>query len=209
VSEKIYGEMIVDEHFLKIPLKRSEIKSNWFTKIPLKEKMKIVEFYRGERGNTNGDTLDEIMSWTDGQLEMDHDWIQWALPSNERSMLNGDAPTMTKDECRAFNEDVELQEKARKTFERFLDFLGFRLTSDPLLVEPKDENVPWFLRSFNHNMLRVTRSLKSMRLTGNTECAVAFYNALRPFFGQVSENTRKYWGDAIFAPLWPKVINLS
>lgn len=174
--------------------------------------MKIVEFYRGERGNGEGHTLAEIMTWSNGALEVDHDYVQWMFPSNERSMLNGDAPTMTKQESQVFEADPELQEKVKQSFVRFLEFLDFKLVQDDetgVKIEPKDENIPWFIRGpFNHNMLRVTRVLKCLRLTGNTKYAVAFYTALLEFKNLLSTNTWSYWQGAVFDPLWPEVIQL-
>lgn len=49
--------------------------------------MEIVKFYRGERGNQNGDMLDDILTWKFGALDMDHDFIQWLFPSNEPSQM--------------------------------------------------------------------------------------------------------------------------
>lgn len=166
--------------------------------------MKIVEFYKGLRGNTNGDKLADILTWTDGQLEVDHDWVQWTFPSNEPSMLNGDAPTMTKAESQAFLDDPELSAKVLVSAERFFDFLGFRTAGEIIMVEAKEpENVPWWLRgAFNHNCLRVTRLLKSLRLTGNGRHAVAFYEALVPYKHTVSQNTWSHWYGATFEPLW-------
>jgi hypothetical protein len=110
--------------------------------------MKIVEFYRGERGNENGHTLADIMTWSNGALEMDHDYVQFMFPSNERSMMNCDAPTMTKEESQIFEADPELQERVKQSLVRFLDFLDFKLSrdDDEIVIEPKDENIPWFIR---------------------------------------------------------------
>lgn len=174
-------------------------------------KMQIVEFYRGERGNQCGHKLDEMLTWSNGALEMDHDYVQWMFPSNERSMLNGEAPTLTKEESKIFEADPALQEKVKQSLVRFLDFLHFKLSRDDeaVLIEPKDsQNTPWWLRNFNHNMLRVTRLLKALRLTGNTKYAVAMFDALRPFKPQVSTNTWQYWYAAVFDPLWPEAIQL-
>jgi hypothetical protein len=176
--------------------------------------MEIVKFYRGERGNGNGHKLADILTWTDGALEMDHDWVQWVFPSNERSMLNGDAPTMTEQESRAFAQDAALRDAVRDSFVRFLDFLQFRLVEESngevVSVEPKDkENTPFWLRNFNHTMLRVTRLLKCLRLTGNTRYANAFYDALRQYKPLLSPNTWAYWHAAVFEPLWPEKLELS
>lgn len=172
--------------------------------------MKIVEFYRGERGNQNGHMLDEILTWSNGALDMDHDWVQWAFPSNEASMLNGEAPVMTKAESELFENDPSLQGKMEQSFLRFLSYLGFKMAQEihqdgklEVYIEPiESENTPWWLRSFNHNMLRVTRVLKALRLTGHTEYAVALYNALLKFEENVSPNTWQYWKAATFDDLW-------
>lgn len=166
--------------------------------------MKIVEFYRGERGNQNGDTLEQIMGYSLGAMEVDHDYIQWLLPSNEPSMLNCDAPVLTREEAKILSSDPELKAKLRQGYQKFFYFLGLRLTSDDEhgatleVVEPTQERKDplWWLRSFNHNMLRVTRALKSMRLTGNPTYATALYDFLQAHRSEVSSNTWAYWQNA-------------
>src|SRR5690348_12235655 len=88
------------------------------------ETMKIVEFYRNERGNINGHRLDDVMGFSLGAMEMDHDYIQFILPSNETSSMNGDAPTLTREEATILSEDPELREKVKASFLKFIDFLG-------------------------------------------------------------------------------------
>lgn len=164
--------------------------------------MKVLEFYRGG-GNTNGHTLEEILKWSDGALEMDHDWVQFVFGSNEPSKLNGDAPTLTKEESDIFKADPELQEKVKQAFLRFLKFLHFKLESDGEKPVIKAESVDvWWLEEFNHTMLRVTRMLKSLRLKGLERYAVAFYEAVKPFRNRLSDNTWGYWTRATFDPLW-------
>lgn len=204
---KIYGFKTPEKHMFDPP-EHWERVENWFSE---RNKMKIVEFYRGERGNQNGHMLEDIVTnWTDGMLEMDHDYVQWLFPSNERSMLNGEAPTLTREESKVFEADPELREKVKQSFVRFLNFLGFKLSRDDdvVLIEPKDENLPWWLRNFNHTMLRVTRMLKCLRLTGNTRYANTFFDTLRAFKSHVSPNTWQFWHDAVFHELWPEPMKL-
>lgn len=171
--------------------------------------MKIVDFYRGECGNTNGVLLTEIWTWSHGAMEMDHDWVQWVFPSPEQSQLNGDAPTLSKAESTIFCSDPELQDRVRTSLLRMLDFLGFYLAQDDEMVkieriEPTEErpNPQWWLGAFNHNMLRVTRVLKSLRSTGLHRYALALYDALRPYKEKMSPNTWGHWTRAVFDPLW-------
>ena len=163
--------------------------------------MVIVDFYRGNRTNNMGDSYADIMAWTDEQLEFDHDYIQWMFPSNESSKLNTDSPTLTKEESLIFESDPVLQSKVREFAVRFIDFLGFKLESGK--IEPKGDDIPLFLRGpFNHNILRVTRMLKSLRLTGNSDLAEAIFNALIELKNLVSQSTWNHWNNAANNPLW-------
>jgi hypothetical protein len=162
----------------------------------------IIDFYRDEIGNTNGNRRQEILGWSDGALEMDHDYIQWLFPSNEASNFNCDAPTLTQEEAAIFQADPELQEKVRESFVRILKFFEFELSEDEhLVVKPKQE-VPLWLRAFNHNMLRATRVIKSLRLLGLHREAAAFFKCLEGFKIRVSGNTFEYWRAAAIDPLW-------
>jgi hypothetical protein len=165
--------------------------------------MRIVEFYRGERPNVAGNYLSEIMEWTDGFLEGGHDWVQWTFPSNEMSSINVDAPTLTRDQADVFISDPELRQKLKTAFVRFLQFLRFEITRDDgvVVIEAKEE-LPHWLQTFNHNMFRVTRVLKSLRLTGHQHYAIALFEALRPFRDRVSPNTWSYWQRAVNEDLW-------
>lgn len=203
---KIYGFRTPEKHMFDPPEHWARVEEQF-----KKERtMKIVEFYRGERPNHMGVTLDEMMQFTHGQLEMDHDYVQWMFPSNEASMLNVEAPVLTKEEAYIISSDPELREKVKQSFIKMLDFFGFVLTKDEegsVLIEDmppteKRKQPQRWLMSFNHNMLRATRVLKCLRLCGLTEHALAFYNALRNHKVKVSTNTFKYWTDAIMVPLW-------
>lgn len=153
--------------------------------------------------------LVDILSWTNGQLEMDHDWVQWVFPSNEPSSLNSDAPTMTLEESQTFEANTVLQAKVVDSFKRYLSFLVMNLVDGDVPKVEVSVSTPWWLANFNHNMLRITRVLKSLRLTGNTKYANAFYDALRPYTASsegvnplVSYNTAQHWRNAIFDSLW-------
>jgi len=159
---------------------------------------KIVDFYREECGNNNGHMLKEILSWSNGALEMDHDYIQWLFPSNEQSNFNCDAPTLTQEEAAIFQADPSLKEKVRESFQRILKFFEF---DGEETIKPTQE-VPLWLQAFNHNMLRATRVIKSLRLLGLDAEAAAFYKCLEGFKDRVSGNTFEYWRAAAQDPLW-------
>lgn len=180
------------------------------------DKMQTVEFYRGIRGNQNNDKIDDILKWSNGALEMGHDEIQWMFPSNEVSMMNAHAPVMTKEESEIFQNDPELLKKTKEVFVRYLNFLELKLVQDEWLpgeaayvvIEPIG-TLPRWMKRFNHNMLRVTRMMKSLRLTGNSQYANALFVCLKSIAANpdneqyaLSENTWNYWHGAVFEPLW-------
>ncbi len=164
--------------------------------------MKCVQFYREEIPNHLGCYLSFIMHWSDYTLEADHDYIQWMFPSNEPSQMNDEAPVLTFDESEIFKNDPVLKEKIKKSFERFLEFLGFRLTNDDQIILV-DRSPSWIVKGvFDHNIMRVTRVFKCLRLTGNDKYAKLFYEMLKRYKSEVSENTWNHWTNAVEGDLW-------
>lgn len=167
---------------------------------------RLIEFYRGNMPNMAGVYISQIWDFRPGEFEMDHDWVQWLFPSNEPSSMNCDAPTLTKEEAALFQNDPVLNALLKFSFVRVMHFMGFKVVGQGdgvITVEPDgtDENRKW-LSHFNHNMLRATRIMKSLRACGLTQYAIAFYDALRPYRDHVSANTWKYWTEAVFNPIW-------
>ena len=179
---------------------------NWIKNYQMSnQKQKCIQFYREEIPNHVDCYLSNMMSWSNYTLEMDHDYVQWMFPSNEPSGINEYAPVMTKEESEIFEQDSELREKAKKSFVRFLNFLDFELVKDDetgIEIKSIEEPPKWIAIGFNHNMLRVTRVMKSMRLTGNTQYAIALFDVLRSYRNKISDNTWSFWHSAIFDPLW-------
>jgi hypothetical protein len=174
------------------------------------DEMEIVRFYKGMCGNNVADTLEDVWTWSHGKLEMDHDWIQWAFPSNEPSKMNSAAPTLSRTQAEVFKQDAELQQKVKKSFLVFLDFLGLKMVRDDEVVEivakdpseDKEKDPLWWTKEFNHNMLRVTRVLKSLRLTGHQKYADALFKTLLTFKDRLSANSFRHWTRATFDDLW-------
>lgn len=161
---------------------------------------KIIDFYRGECPTTEGVFLKDIMGWSDEALEVAHDYIQWLFPLNELSNFNVDAPILTQEDTAIFVTDPELKEKVKESFQRMLKFFKMKI-EDEKVVYDKTE-VPMWLMAFNHNMLRVTRIIKSLRLLGHESYAYSFHEALMNHSGHLSENTLQYWQDALYSHLW-------
>ena len=161
----------------------------------------VVRFYRGESADARGRTLDAILAWNDGQLEAVHDYIQWLFPLDEPSRFNPDAPLLTPADRQAFRHDL-LAANLRRAFDRMLAFYGLKLEPSEgraRIVRSPDWSArsPDWLHPGNHNLLRLTRIIRSLALLGQTDLATALYTALnRECQGRVSAVTLGYWKEA-------------
>ncbi|HEV3255237.1 MAG TPA: opioid growth factor receptor-related protein [Gemmataceae bacterium] len=164
---------------------------------------RLVEFYRSEATDAEGRFLKDVWAWEDGELEAVHDFIQWLFPLPEPSRFNPDAPLLTEEDVAAFRSDPLLQANLRQSFVRMLAFLGLSVAEDGGVVEG-----PHFTRravavwSFpNHNWLRITRIMRSLRLLGLEAEARALYDRLDTLFGSrrfpIPADTFRYWTEAV------------
>ena len=128
----------------------------------------LVDFYRGKAKDSERRSLEQILAWDDDDLEAIHDFIQWLFPLPEPSQFNADAPLLTPEDIRAFKSDSLLQANLLKSFRRILTFLGLALTEEGQVVEGPNfaARVPDVWAVPNHNWLRITRVLRSLRLLG-------------------------------------------
>ena len=160
----------------------------------------IVRFHKGEGPDNRGRTLDAILEWDDGRLEAVHDYIQWLFPLDEPSRFNAGAPLLTPADRAAFRQPA-LAANLRRALERMLAFYGLALqpTAPPRLTRSErwpDRSSEW-LHPGNHNLLRLTRIIRSLALLGQPDLARALYEALRKEGeGRVTAVTLEYWKEA-------------
>ena len=165
----------------------------------------LLRFYGLESGDARGRSLTEIWGWDDERLEQVHDYIQWLFPLREPSAFNPGAPVLTRAAIDEFLTNPVLRDRLRRSFERMLRFYGLRAAgaAGTLRVEPSasfaSRSAGW-LRPGDHNHLRLTRILTSLRLLGLEEESRALAGCLRALAaahpGAVSQVTLEYWRQA-------------
>jgi hypothetical protein len=162
----------------------------------------LVSFYRGESPDSSGRSLDEIHSWNDDKLEYTHDYIQWLFPLEERSQFNPDAPLLDAAQIQAVRSDDTLKEKLVKSLQVMLAFYGLQCEAkEGAMVVTKSKafakRAQNWLSKHNHNYLRITRILTSLRLLGLEAQARAFFNCLEQIFQEerdkIGNVTFGYW----------------
>jgi hypothetical protein len=128
----------------------------------------IVEFYRGGPDHA-GRTLEEILAWSHDQLERTHDYIQWLFPTTAPSRYNASAPLVTEATKEAFQAQPTLRQKLAHASLRMWFF--YDVPGKPF----------WVTRS-NHNFLRITRIITSLRELGLSEEAHSFLARMRTIY---------------------------
>lgn len=176
----------------------------------------IVRFYdpylRAPDGR--GRTLETILSWPDSTLEFSHDYIQTLFPLPERSPIDPSAPVINRATFATFRSRPELRSRVREALERICQFYGFQFQqggeADTVRVERQDggsferQTRNWVTRS-NHNHLRITRIIRSLRVLGLDKEATAFFDAVKKVHdqtGRIGSRSFMFWRRAMERPLF-------
>lgn len=151
----------------------------------------LLAFYGEDEGtNSSGYTLQQILDWPDEDWEEQHDFVQWLFATDEPSMFNPDAPVLDAATIAAFRADPMLRHRLRKSFDRWLAFCGVVRTEDGL---PFGNPNPQVWKRQNHNWLRITRVLRSLKLLGLPEEAQMFFALLTTIRARIDPTTWGYW----------------
>ncbi|MCJ1417541.1 hypothetical protein MMC32_003885 [Xylographa parallela] len=161
--------------------------------------------------DAKGRTLGSILAWNDRNLESCHDYIQVLFPLPEASAFSYVAPVVDKATFKAFHSRPDLQAQLRMSLVRILGFYGFELQEierGPEVIRGPDfasASKNWVTR-FDHNHLRITRIIRSLRVLGLEKEARAFFAALQAVYkssdGRISQKSMMFWTRAAERPLY-------
>ena len=145
----------------------------------------VVAFLEGEGPDARGRTLFDVLGLDDAALELNHDFIQWLFPLPEPSAAVPDAPVLTVDDMQAIHDSIPAQCALAAATDRMEAF--YRATHS-------------WLRPHDHNHLRITRIIRSLRLLRGDAEAEAFKAAILSIVeatgAPVSARSRGYWQTA-------------
>ena len=145
----------------------------------------VAAFLEGEGVDGRGRTVFDVLALNDVALEQTHDFIQWLFPLPEPSAAVPDAPVLTGAEAAAIRDSGMAQCALAAATDRMEAF--FR--ANPLWLRPDD-----------HNHLRITRIIRSLRLLRGDAEADAFRAAILSIVettrAPVSARSRGYWSTA-------------
>ena len=165
--------------------------------------VEILGFYTGNSPDDKGRYIEDILAFTDEELECTHDYIQWLFPNEIPSGCRGaPAPLLTEPDCRWFNTHPIMELNVHKVLRRMYEFYGFLPHLNETMLTQKDDfykSKNWY-NTQNHNFLRLTRMIKFLRLIGYIQEADGLFDALALVYAQnpliVGRDTLTFWLNA-------------
>lgn len=165
--------------------------------------LSCLDFYAGRCTDHRGRRLEDIIGLDDDALEREHDFIQWLFPLETPSPVNPSAPLVTSAVRYAFARSESLRQRLCAACARMLRFYGLVCSSDGdggVTVEPGPEfaarSANW-LKPANHNHLRITRILRSLKLLSKSGCSESLYRCLSAIAAghssAISNLTLEFW----------------
>lgn len=142
----------------------------------------IVEFLEGSGTDRQNRKLKDIWLMQHSEIENTHDFIQWVFPLNEPSSAVPGSPVLSVSEIDAIRSSQTAKENLPKSASWYLNFLS--------------KNQHWVTR-YDHNHLRITRTLKSLDLLISKKDAVSFKSAIFKILGSridlIDTRAMRFW----------------
>jgi hypothetical protein len=162
----------------------------------------IIGFYRGRAVNQLGMSIKDVLAMSTDQLETDHHYIQWVFPLPEKSQMVPTSPVLTQSDIDEFRSDDSLRGTMVRVILKMLDFYGLQLTTLGIGKGSNfDVRAEDWITPKNHNFLRLTRIIRSMKLLGLEDWAKSLYDCLCEVYeehkGTIGPLTKKFWDEAI------------
>ena len=151
---------------------------------------RVLAFLEGQGVDGRGRTLFEVLALDDAALERTHDFIQWLFPLDEPSAAVPDAPVL----------DAPVLDAAGAAAIRESTLAQCALAAATDRMDRFYRRTDQWLRPHDHNHLRITRIIRSLRLLRGDAEADAFRDAILSFVeatrAPVSARSLGYWTTA-------------
>lgn len=145
----------------------------------------LISFLHGLGKDTHNRTLTDVWAFDDTQIEQTHDFIQWLFPLAERSLSAPKSPSLNEAAKTALRASAVAKNNILTSREWYEGFL--------------ERNRHWVVR-YDHNHLRITRVIKSLRLLVDNDCADGFRDAVYDMLGDnfvlIDVKVRAFWNAA-------------
>ena len=144
--------------------------------------MDFEKFLSHQGADHKGRTLNDIWGFSDEEIEGIHDFIQLVFPTNKKSQSVFHGLYLDNEEL---IETLRANQQVRQSLTKSsLWFLGFL-----------QRNNHW-KRRYDHNQLRITRAIESLRLLVSNDEADSFRESVLSLLdpdNRISERTLDFW----------------
>jgi hypothetical protein len=152
----------------------------------------LVNFYCKGGRDAAGRTFNDIMGFSDKQLEEVHDYVQWLFPTVSVSSCNADAPILDEATINYLKKSPQFNLRFHAALQKMFRFWGFVHTTsfgvDGIDIHPQTSFQPW-MTTGNHNFLRFSRLLESSRLLGWPNTSKSFFESLLDMAAKMNYRT--------------------
>lgn len=142
----------------------------------------VLAFLQGVGADARGRTLFDVLGFSDDSLERTHDYIQWLFPLTEPSQAVPDSPVLS-------DADVEAIRNSS------MALVALSASADRMMAFYNRTN--HWMGPADHNHLRITRIIRSLRLLRGGAEADAFrdfiLDRVRERRAPVSARAKGYW----------------
>lgn len=156
----------------------------------------LLRFFLNERDARIPYRHEEIVKFTDDEIERYHKFIQWIFPTSQSSRFNGEVPTIDEHFVAMLHGNQCALQNYCKSCRRYLHYMDFDCNGDGNIYT-HHRGKP-FYRLPSHNFLRITRMLQSLRETGHPQCSANLFAQMMDILRStrnhpVSNTTITYW----------------
>lgn len=157
-----------------------------------------IDFLTGKGVDGNGRVVAEYFNFDAAYFEQCHNWVQWAFPTRTPSNFNPSAPVIDDEfEFDMSNRDhLMARHNSAKLVAKYLSAMGFEVyqllsSISPVyrIEQPKGDLSFVWEQPNDHNMLRFTRIIESLRIFHSDALAKEVYTAL---LKRVESNYSRY-----------------
>ena len=143
--------------------------------------LKFRMFHTANAKLADGYSRSELLSISDDDFERKHGFIQWAFPTIKGSQQFSNAPVLDLPSAISLSEQQDVTDFLEAMTVRFLEFLS--------------SNDHW-KSAYNHNHLRISRAISSLRVLHSWELSNWFYDKVIELAGDSFEQMElsdRYW----------------
>ena len=151
----------------------------------MKAEPPIKAFLEGVGPDSYGRLINDIWAFSDNEIEQTHNFIQWLFPLAEPSLSVPGSPTLSDSHITALRRSKVAQSSILQSSEWYRGFLN--------------RNSHWKTK-YDHNHLRITRVIKSIRLIVGDAEANKFHSDVLSLLGDdlplIDAKARSFWETA-------------